>query len=65
MSSCHARGDDSFGDPRCDRAFDDGRHRIHGSNDLGLELRRDVQLDLLKEILGRAKSTDYQHILGI
>lgn len=51
VSTCYSRCDDSFCDPCSDSSFDNGGDRIHRTDDLCLELRWDVQLDLLEEIL--------------
>jgi hypothetical protein len=42
--------DDSLCDTSCDGALDDSGDGVHGPDDLGLELRRDVELDLLEEV---------------
>lgn len=42
--------DDTFGDTGRDGALDNSRDRVHGTHDLGLELRRHVELDLLEEV---------------
>lgn len=46
-----------------DSTLDDGRHRVHGSDDLALILRRDVKLDLLEKVFGSTEATNNQHIL--
>lgn len=56
-------GDDSLGDTGGDGALDNGGDGVHGSDDLGLELRRDMQLDLLEEVLGGTETTDDQNVL--
>lgn len=43
--------------------LDNGSHRVHGSNHLGLELRGHMKLDLLEQVLGSTKSTDNQDVL--
>lgn len=56
-------GDDALCDTSGDGALYDGSDGVHGTNDLGLELRRYVQLDLLEQILGRTETTDNEHVL--
>jgi hypothetical protein len=58
LQSCHevvsarnARCDDTFGDTSCDSTLDDGGDGVHGSDDLVLELRRNMELNLLEKIL--------------
>ena len=51
-------------DARCDGTFDDRGDGVHRPNDLGLELRRDVQLDLLEEVLRGAEAADDEDVLG-
>jgi len=42
--------DDSLCDTGCDSALDDSGDGVHGSDDLGLELRGHVEFDLLEEV---------------
>lgn len=51
MPSSDTRRDDSFSYACRDRTLDDCCHRVHGPDDLGLELRRNVELDLLEQVL--------------
>lgn len=55
--------DDALCDAGCDCAFYDGGDRVHGSDDFGLELRRDVKFDLLEEVFGGAEAADYEDVL--
>jgi hypothetical protein len=48
MSPSNTGGDDSFSDASCDSAFDNSGYGIHRSYNLGLELRWDMELDLLE-----------------
>jgi len=63
VATGNTMSDYSFCDTSCDSALDDGGDRVHGPDNLGLELWRNVELDLLEEILGCAKSTYYQDVL--
>ncbi len=56
-------GNDTFRDAGGDGALDDRGHRIHGPHDLGLELGRNVELDLLEQVLGRTKATNHEDVL--
>lgn len=58
-----AGGDDALGDAGGDGAFDDGGDGVHGSDDFGLELRGDVEFDLLEEVFGGAEATDDEDVL--
>jgi hypothetical protein len=57
--------DNSLCDTRSHGTLYNRSDRVHGSDNLGLILRRYVQLDLLKEILRGAESTDDEHILQL
>jgi hypothetical protein len=50
MSSRHTGGDDTFRDTSGDCTLDDSSHGVHRPDDLVLELRWDVELDLLEEV---------------
>ena len=63
VATRYTRCDDSLGDTCCHCAFDNGGNGVHGSNDLRLELRWDVELDLLEQVLGGTETTDYKNIL--
>jgi hypothetical protein len=58
-----AGGDDSLGDAGCDGTFDDGSDGVHGSDDFVLELRWDVEFDLLEEVFGGTETTDDKDVL--
>ncbi len=64
VAASYAGGNDSLGDTGCDGAFDDGSDGIHRSNDLGLELWGNVELDLLEEIFGSTEAPDDKDILN-
>jgi hypothetical protein len=51
MTAGHTVGDNPLGDTCGDGALDYCGDGIHGTDDLGLELGRDVELDLLEEVL--------------
>jgi hypothetical protein len=51
MSAGNTMGNDTLGDTSCDSALYDSSDRVHGSDDLGLELRRHVKFDLLEKVL--------------
>ena len=48
VSTSDSVGDDTLGDAGCDGALDDSGNGVHGADDLGLELRRNMELDLLE-----------------
>lgn len=50
VASSYTRCDDALGDTRCDCTFDNGGDRVHGADNFGLELRGNVELDLLEEV---------------
>lgn len=50
VTTCNTRSDDTLGNTSSDSTLDDGGDGVHGTDDLVLELRRDVQLDLLEEV---------------
>ena len=64
MAASHTGGDDSLGDTGCDGPFDNGGDRVHGANDLGLELWGNVELDLLEEVLRSTEAADDKNILN-
>jgi hypothetical protein len=55
--------DNTFCDTGSDSTLDDGSDRVHGSDDLGLELGWDVELDLLEEVLGCTETTNNENVL--
>lgn len=57
--------DDAFCDSCGDGALDDGGDRVHGPDDLGLELGRHVELDLLEEVFRRTETTDDKYVLEL
>ena len=52
------RGDHPLRDAGGDGALNDGGNGVHGPHHLRLELRRDVQLDLLEKIFGGAEAAN-------
>ena len=64
MPAGDPRGDDALGDAGGDGAFDDGGDGIHGADDFGLELRGDVEFDLLEEVFRGAEAADDEDVLG-
>ena len=50
VSTSYTVCDNAFGDTSCDSTFDDSGDGVHRPDDLGLELRRYVELDLLEEV---------------
>ena len=64
MSAGDTRGDDSFGDTGGDGSLDDGGDGVHGADDFGLELWRDMEFNLLEEVFRGAEAADYKDILG-
>ena len=63
MTTSHTGGNDPFGNTSRNGALDDSCHRVHGTDDLGLELWWHVKLDLLEEIFRSTETTDNQNIL--
>lgn len=63
MPTCDTVCDNALSNTGCDGSFDNGSDRIHGSDNLGLKLWRDVELDLLEEVLGGTKTTNDKDIL--
>lgn len=63
MSSRHTRSDNALRDASCNSSFDDGCNGIHGSDDLVLELRRHMELNLLEKVLRSTKTTNNEHVL--
>jgi hypothetical protein len=63
VSTRDAVCNDALRDACCDGALDDCGDRVHGTDDLGLELRGHVELDLLEKVLGCTKSSDNKHVL--
>jgi hypothetical protein len=50
MPASDTRCDDTLGNTSGDGTFNNGSDRVHGSDNLGLELRGNVELDLLEEV---------------
>lgn len=63
VASGNTVSNDSLRNTSGNGTLDDGSHRVHGSNHLGLELRGHMKLDLLEQVLGSTKSTDNQDVL--
>lgn len=63
MPSSNTVGNNSLGDTGGNGTLDDSSDGIHGTDDLGLELGRHVELDLLEEVLGRTETTNHEHVL--
>lgn len=63
VATSHTVGDDAFGDTSSDGTLDNGSHGVHGADNLGLELGRDVKLNLLEEVFGGTETTDNQDVL--
>ena len=63
VTASHTGGDDALGDTGSDGAFDDSGDGVHRANDLGLELWRNVEFDLLEEVFGSTEATDDEDIL--
>ena len=56
-------GDDSLSDTGRDCTFDDCSYRVHGSDDLRLELGWDVELDLLEKVFRGTETTNDEDVL--
>ena len=65
MPASDTGGDDSLGNACSDGAFDNGGDRVHGSDNFLLELRGDVEFDLLEEVFGSAEAADDKDVLKI
>ena len=65
VTASYAGGDDALGDTSSDGAFDYSSDGVHRANDLGLELRGDVEFDLLEEVFGSTEATDDEDILEV
>jgi hypothetical protein len=65
MATSNTMCNDSLCDTSCDGTLDNGSDGVHRSNNLGLELRRDVEFDLLEEIFGSTESTNNENVLII
>lgn len=63
VSSSNTMRDDALGNASSDGTFDDCCHRVHRTHNLGLELGRHMELDLLEEIFRCTKTADDQHVL--
>ena len=63
MPASDTRSDDSFCDTCRNSSLDDSCYGVHGSDNLGLELWRDVEFDLLEEVLGGAEAAHNKNIL--
>lgn len=63
MATGNARDYDSLGDAGRNRTFDDGGNGVHGSHDLGLELRGNVKFDLLEQVFRSTEATHDEDVL--
>ena len=63
VTACYAVGNDALGYTRCDGAFDYGGYGVHGAYDFGLELRWDVEFDLLEEVFRSAEAANDEDVL--
>ena len=63
VAASDSGGDDTLCDAGCDSTFDDSGDRVHGTDDLGLELRWDVEFDLLEEVFGGTEATHDEDVL--
>ena len=63
VSSGHTVRDDSFSDSSSRSTLNNGGDRVHGPDDLGLELRGHVELDLLEEILRCTEAANDENVL--
>ena len=63
VATSDAGGDDTLGDTGCDGAFDDSGDGVHRADDLGLELGRDMEFDLLEEVFGGTEATHDEDVL--
>ena len=64
VAAGYTGSDDALGDTSRDSAFDYGSHRVHRADDLGLELWRYVEFDLLEEVLRSPEPADNKDVLG-
>lgn len=64
VPTCDAMCDDTFCDTGGDGTLDDGSDRVHGSDNLGLELWRHMELDLLEEVFRCTESTHNKDVLS-
>lgn len=58
-------GDYSLSDTGGHGTLDNGSDGVHRTDNLGLVLWWDVELDLLEEVLGRTEATDNQDVLKV
>ncbi len=63
VTTSYTRCDDALGNTGCDGALDNGSDRVHGTNDFGLELRRDMEFNLLEEVFGGTEAADDKDVL--
>jgi hypothetical protein len=63
VPTCNTVCNNALSDTGCNSSLDNGSDRVHGTDDLGLELGWDVEFDLLEEVFGGAETTDDQDIL--
>lgn len=54
---------DALSDTCGNSAFDNGSHGVHRADDLVLELRRNVDFDLLEQVFRSSEASYYQYIL--
>ena len=65
VTASNTGGDDALGDTSSDSTFDYSGDGIHRANNLGLELRGNVEFDLLEEVFGSTEATDNKDILKV
>jgi hypothetical protein len=63
MSTSDTMGDDTLSNTGSDGTLDNSSDRVHGSDNLGLELWWHVKLNLLEEILGSTETTNDKNVL--
>ena len=63
VTTSYSGCDDTLRDTSRYRAFNDSCDRVHGADDFGLELWGDMELDLLEEVFGCAKTANDKDIL--
>jgi hypothetical protein len=65
MSTGNTVCDDTLCNTGGNSTFDNGGDRVHGTDNLGLELWGHMEFDLLEEVLGCTETTDYQDVLPL
>src|SRR6187402_3394106 len=63
MTTSHAGCDHPLSDTSSNGTLNDSGNGIHRSDNLGLELRWDMEFDLLEKIFGCTKTTNHEDIL--